>query len=369
MMESPKERLMNKRHSELVIFIDNVVAELRPVLAWIERHPVLIASIAVLLPSAGILYYAVREELPLSLLSSDAVSALPMMLAVTGLRVLALAVMFLSPIVLSPNRFSYIPGQGIKLLPDDPASRNRTLWRWSLALITPGVLHFSGIYVASFYTKISDAALWFSTIGCLLIFVLFSRWAKPDDRKQKWLSLDSYFLLGMGLMQLLSINTIMRLMLGLVSRESDLVIGMCLLTAAVTLGIFQSIVIRVVDELSGRYGVGVLALSFASIMVTVAMLFPPTGAFLASQVVNPPSGKSRGCMMLDLRSRDSASRKLLIGDGTATHPVNVVYSTSSVLLVRLKDDDSRTIHRIPMDQVTEFNPCPRETDTEKSPGA
>ncbi len=358
---------MNKRHSELVTFIDNVVAELRPVLAWIERHPVLIASIAVLLPSAGILYYAVREELPLSLLSSDAVSALPMMLAVTGLRILALAVMFLSPIGLSPNRFSYTPDQGIKLLPDDPSSRRRTLWLWSLALITPGALHFSGIYVASFYTEISDAALWLSTIGCLLLFVFFSRWAKPADRKQKWLSMDSYFLLATGLMQLLSINTIMQLMLGLVSRESDLVIGACLLFAAVALGIFQSIVIRMVDELSGRYGVGVLALSFASIMVIVAMLFPPTGAFLASQVVNPPSGKSRGCMMLDLRSRDGASHRLLIGDGTATHPINVVYSTSSVLLVRIKDDDSRTVHRVPMDQVAEFISCPREADTKKSP--
>ncbi|OBU64054.1 hypothetical protein A9K58_18120 [Stenotrophomonas maltophilia] len=351
---------MNKSHSELATAIDNLVAELRPVLAWIERHPVLIASIAVLLPSAGIYYYAVREQLPLSLLSTDAVSALPMLLAVTGLRILALSVLFFSPVVLSPNRFSYTPDRGIKLLPEDPASRDRTIFRWSLALIAPGALHFAGIYVASFYDTLSTIALWISTPGCLLIFVIISRWAKPEDRKQKWLSLDTYFLLVTGFLQLLSINTIMQLALGLVVTKSNLEIGASLLGASVALGFLQSVVIRAVDGLSERYGVGTLAVSFASVVIIVGMLFPPTGAFLTAQVVNPPGEKSKGCMMLTLRSRDSASIKLLVGDGTATDQIKVVYSTSSVLLVRMKNDDSGTIYRIPVDQVSEFKQCPRE---------
>jgi len=359
---------MSSNLSELRRIIDHAVAELRPVLAWIERHPVLVASFAVLLPSAGIYYYAVQQQLPLSLLSSDAVSALPMLLAVTVLRILALSVLFFSPIALSPHRFSYAPGKGIKLLPEGKQERKRMLRRWSLALIVPGALHFSGIYVASHHEKVSDIALWASVIGCLAVFVILSRWAKPSETKHKWVSMDTYFLLAIGFVQLLAINTIMRLTLGLADDESDLLIGLALLSSALFLGLLQSLIILVIDEFSEKYGVGVLGFSIAAMLIICGMLFPLTGGYLTSQVVNPPSrGNSSGCMTLELNSRDGISAKLLAGSSTLTHEVKQVYSTSAVLLLRKVGDETRSVYRLPAEKVAEFIPCPRKE--EQKPGS
>lgn len=316
----------------------------------------LIASFAILLPSAGIYYYIAREDLPLSMASSDIVASLPLLLAVTIMRILALAALFIAPIALTPNGYSYLPGRGIRLLPLDESDRKGALRIWSFALIFPGIIHFTCIFIASFLDPLSDFVIPIGLALSLFTFTYLSRRAKPPARRGKVLSVNTYITLCIGLIQIMAVNTAMQIALRFVVDSSDLLIGITLLASAIALGIFQAALIKVIDELSGKFAIGTLSFSMAAALVVFAMLLPASGAHLTSLVVNPNS-QSKNCMRLELRGDSEPAKELSSDQENVTKEVKAVYLTNSTLLVRRTDDETRSVYRIPTEQVTRYLPC------------
>lgn len=341
------------------------IAEAKEALGWLEAHPMLLAALAIFLPTVGLYHYVVIGKVPLDIMSGDTISALPQLLAHISLWVILLSAMPILP-VLAMFEGSYRDSTGLlRILPSSLKARRKKLIQWLIALSLPGLF----LSTALLLTVEMDVPDRFVIVPAIVVstvtFAYMSLRYRRGSHTKKWGFDAWYHALASGFFQIFLSITAMQLALMKSRDESDGLIFTILVLTAVALAVLQVLIVVIVESTSRNAGFFKQAMVGAVVAVSLLMIIPQSGSALTGVVLQMSASGGEKCLNLTLTPDADGFEKIIdtaAEDGKRTTNLKLLSGLGDVYIARQHEQDGRAVFRIPKDKVTGMQPCSKSRD-------
>lgn len=338
--------------------------ELRSIQAWIQAHPVLLATLGIFLPSAALFNYSIFGQAPLNLASTDVISSLPTLLAAIALLSICCSVLMVAPVLVLIEGAPRDEKGELVIFPLERKARKRAALQWIALLLMPAAVIAGTIIVSALSDAVSD---WmYLPIICLtaLLYGICGTFIRSADRGVVF-SESTLRTTFAGVAQMLISVFVMQSILSALRDDSPSRILLIVICAMILLALLQVGCVMAI-QLTSRYA-GPARQAFLAAMgiVTFVCIFPPTGAWLAGAVLGSSATGGNSCARLFL-SPDTSFAQLLLEAPTSerhTSDLRVLAKVDGIYLVRKYGAAEGSVYLIPELQVLALTPC---TSTRKS---
>ncbi|SEK37814.1 hypothetical protein SAMN05428989_0004 [Pseudoxanthomonas sp. GM95] len=336
----------------------NWLSEVRTAQGWVEAHPVLLSIMAILLPSISIYHYTTAENLPLSIASPDIISSLPSVLAAIAFLAVTLVVLILTPALLILEGVQRDDKGRLRVMSRDPQQRKQDLRRWFIAYCIPGALIAAAVATRALWLR---DAQWLVFAAILFAFVLFTVMVRRIKKKPlgSLVSDGTILTLAFSLIQMLLAISAMQIAIKLVGdAASERLVIAAVLLAMLTLPAIQLVSVIAIEVTSDRYGFVLQAFLGALGVIFALCVVPPTGAYLAGQVIGGSASGHANCVYLKFRESENNYEELVDKKSKQTVQVKIYANASSSYLIRKVGDKDGAVYRIPQESIVSISPCP-----------
>lgn len=331
-------------------------SELRTIQRWVEEHPVLLTSAAILLPSISIYHYTISEGVPLTIASPDIISALPSVLAAIAYLTVLLCALPIAPASLMFDGVRRGEDGRLRLLSRERGRLRQDLFRWLMAFAFPGMIIALGVLGTTTWWEGSEWPLFVVTVAASLSFTLIVRLV----RHTALFSESTFMIFGMSTLQMLLAIFVMQLALRVFGQNwNSLAIFALLLVSMLALAFLQIFVVLIIEQTSHKLGFVMQAFVAALGLISFACILPPTGAALAGAVLKGSASGGVHCMQLQLTSDTQEFSDLVrVAGSRQTVPLELLSNADGVYLARKRSSPKETIYRIPTASVSALTRCP-----------
>lgn len=342
--------------------------ELRIVSKWIEEHPALLTVLAFLLPSSGLYHFVTADHIPLELASSDVIAALPLLLVRISFLVIMLSALFALPALMVFEGAVREQDGSIRVFPPFIRRRRRKLGPrakklllWLLALSVPGLAIAAALAVDAMLDQ-SDAPVVPVAIGVgVVAFVVITRGIRRSAQNGESLHEFTALSAAAGVTQMMAALFCMQFALRYVpSATHDGLVFALLLFAVFILAFVQITIVVVIEQTSRHAGFVRQGFVGALCLVSIAFIFPHSGAALTGMALRDTASGGHRCVRLAMTA-ESADFRTLIHKNAAgagrTVGLNLLSNLGGTYLARIRGDKEKTVYRIPTDKVVSMAPC------------
>ncbi len=331
---------------------------------WIERHRTILAALAFLLPSTGLYHFATIGRVPLEIASSDVIAALPLLLGRITFIVVVLSALPILPALLMFEGAVREPDGRVRVLPSARRARRKKVVQWLLALAIPGfMIAVALIGTVSFgWSDTWVIPLAIAISSATFAFTIQRIRRAPDKDTMAIDSIARYVAAGVAQMMVALIT--MQLSLRHVSDSMNewLVFGI-LIVATIIVAILQVLLIRIIELTSRHAGFVQQAFFGALVVISIAFVYPPSGAALTAAVLRDSASGGDRCVTLEL-TRDAADFAKLIApsgvDEAETVGLSLLSNLGGTYLARKHGSPDDTVYRIPIAKVSGMKACPED---------
>ncbi|MDL5366573.1 hypothetical protein QSH18_13280 [Xanthomonas sp. NCPPB 2654] len=334
------------------------LTELRSIQTWIESHPLLLGSYAILVPSISIYHYTRTEQVPLSIASTDIISALPSVFAAIAFLVLALTTLPLIPVLLMFEGAKRDANGRLHVLSNDTSKRIKDAIYWFSAFMIPGAIVALGVCASTLWFPNSRWPVTSAAILASLIFVALVHLIKGNKLKNL-ISPDTMINIPISFLQMLLAISLMQVSLRIFgSSPTNTEAVIAIVIAVFALPFLQIFVVLLVELTSQHYGFVMQAFLGSFCLISMLCIAPTTGAFLAGHVLGGSASGYTKCIQLELGDSAVKFKKILSQHSTNTVPINILSNASEIYLVRDPHSHDQAVYRIPEADVIAHVPCP-----------
>lgn len=362
--ETPNQAQVNADDS--CATVNSWRAQIASTFAWIEKHPFSLATAGFALSVISINHYLRREGIPLSILSSDTIAAVPAVLAMVSVTAFALLMLLLLPLAAVFDGIIQERDGTLRLLPTHSPFRKKKIILWLTALAAPGMLVML-VIIGIAYELINERfGIPFGIFLGISVFWLAWRVARRRSSGTFNAIERTMFALLAGVVQILTSILFVQLALKFLpaienqSVEALIVIGACMAVMA-ALALVQLAIVRSVEIFSkGGQLVRYVPAFVGGIIVTLCVM-PYSGSVLAGTVISHSASGGHRCVQFTVSGDPADFNELMqMKDKERTRttkPVRVLAGTSSLHYLRLVDGADGVL-MLPVDRVTGLKPCP-----------
>jgi hypothetical protein len=331
--------------------------EIRMALAWIEAHPILLGSAAILLPSISIYHYTASKHIPLTIASPDIISSLPSVLAAIAFLVLALAAMPLIPASLMFEGTERDLDGRLRVLSRDASKPIKNGLRWLAAFFLPGFIIALGVTANALWKPEANWPITAAAIMASLGFTAMARYKRGEFLSRMLSDLTMVTLLISLLQMLIAVYAMQASLRPFGKSPTNGEVILAMTRVIVGLPLLQMLAVALVELTSRHYGFVTQAFIGALCLISAACIFPLSGSFLAGHVIGGSASGYTQCTQLKLNSHAKDFQELLVADGAQTIPLKILANASGVYLARKAADVDQVVYRIPEADVVGLTPC------------